>query len=144
MDKFEEGRLAGLEEAAKICDALYGRHNEWATTTSKTVKTKADRAEMKGRADAAQFLAHRIRALASTPAPASAQDDLVKAHEIAAEAVWDLAGGVTGTSFALKNADPVSLQTVDGREEFGDGWFVVNRPIMVAAGFLPSATGGAK
>lgn len=72
-------RDAGLEEAAEICDALYGRHNEWATTTSKTVKTKADRAEMKGRADAAQFLAHRIRGRKSTPAPASAQDELVKA-----------------------------------------------------------------
>ena len=73
--KAAPSRDAGLEEAAKICDALYGRHNEWATTTSKTVKTKADRAEMKGRADAAQFLAHRIRALASTPAPASGQEE---------------------------------------------------------------------
>lgn len=61
------------------------------------------------------------------------------AHNIACEAYWALASGDSGMSYALTDGDPVLLETVDGAEKFGEGWFVVNRPVMVSAGLIPAA-----
>lgn len=61
------------------------------------------------------------------------------AHNIACEAYWALASGDSGMSYALTDGDPVLLETVDGTEKFGEGWFVVNRPLIVSAGLLPAA-----
>lgn len=85
MDKFEEGRLAGLEEAAEY-------HSSEARRLRADAKRYAESdhkpnhelvVPVTRQAENHEYFARNIRSLksASTPAPASAQDELVKALE---------------------------------------------------------------
>lgn len=77
MDKFEAGKLAGLEEAAKLIDDLASSADRQAKTWEKELGSGAESIarHFSEKRDEMIALSMRIRALASTPAPASGQEE---------------------------------------------------------------------